>query len=182
MKKLLAALIGLSAVASSASAQTPTPRAVEFYVQPSALVVFPGEFKDTAGGSLAVGATFAQQHSVEFEAIYFNTRTDHFASTRVIFVPLLATYKYRGTLTEKLSWHAGASIGATVEDARQTYYYWSAEKTTTAFTYGFEGGVMYALTSRLSLDVSGKLLHLNESGLTTDGNISMFGVGLHIRL
>jgi len=176
MKKISVIVLGLLAVVSTASAQTQTPTSpsVVFYAQPSVVVAFPGHFDTAAGGALALGVAVNRVHSIEVEVISFRSRDSWL---RVTFTPLLATYKYRVALTDKLSLKAGASIGTTFE---KTNYYWYRESQS-AFTAGFVGGVSYALTDRLSFEANVDALRLNKTDFTTSGSIAIVALGLNCR-
>jgi hypothetical protein len=180
-------VIGFLATAVAVAAQTqPLPSAsVAYYVEPSAVIAFPGHFDNAVGGALALGATINNVHSIEADVISFKTKADGEDFT---FTPVLATYKYRFPLNGELSLMAGASVGATFE--KNDYLYsgmfmgggsFYIHDRQTAFTSGLVGGISYVFSDHVSLDANAHLLRLEKTGFTTGGNMLLITVGLKFR-
>ncbi len=176
MNKISVLVLGLLAAVSTASAQTAASFSsrMKFYAQPSVVVAFPGDFDTAAGGALALGVTVDGVHSVEAEVIRFKSGL---GSTDVTFTPILATYKYRIALAHKLSIKVGASVGSTKERAQA----WWGDEEQTAFTYGVVGGVSYAYTDHISFDGNVLALRLDDTNITTSGNIAIVTAGVNFR-
>jgi hypothetical protein len=172
----LAAVSTASAQTAPSPAQTPPSLSsrVAFFAQPSVVVAFPGDFDTAAGGALALGLTLNRVHSLEVEVIRFESGLN---SVDVTFMPILATYKYRIQLAKKLSLKVGGSIGAT----RETAQFWWGDHNQTAFTFGAVGGISYALNERVSLDGNVLALRLEETDITSSGNIAIITAGVNFR-
>jgi len=182
MKKLLV-ISTLLLAACCARAQNSTMAGVRFYAQPSVVYVFPGDFKNATGEAIALGALINDQHSLEVEAIWFSTHDKSNTFIKVDFMPLLATYKYHFPSHNGVSGYFGAAAGSTSEHLTADFgsILGSYKTSSTVFTYGLQAGVTYALGSSVDLDFGGKVLRMNQSGITTEGNISMLTAGLRFR-
>jgi len=176
MKKLTALMLGLCAAIStmSAQAQTSPERDAKLYARPELVIAFPGDFDNAVGGGLALGYSIAKAHAVEVEAIYFSSKDGY---TTVKFMPVVGSYIYSLRLDPRFSLKVGASIGATYEKAD---YYWAHENTS-AFTFGARAGLAYTLAKNVSLDLDVSALRLNETSITTSGNIVLTTLGVNFR-
>jgi opacity protein-like surface antigen len=183
-------IAGFLATVSAVLAQTqiPVSRGITYHATPSAVMVYPGDFKNAGGAALALGATINEVHSVEAEAISFNTNNPG-GGDDYRFTPVLLTYKYNFVFGGKFSAVAGGSVGATFEKwdffVPSTYnsgspgYYYSVSQT--AFTSGLVGGVSYAISSRVSVDANAHVLRLEKSDVTTAGNMVLVSLGIKVR-
>jgi len=177
---LVGALVAVSA--PLAQAQSRTTGGAEFYAQPSAIVAFPGsDFDVAAGGALALGVTLNRVNSFELEIIHFQTQEKNDSSAKVKFTPIMLGYKYRIPLRPQLSLQVGASVGALLENARVIHYYWGYTGNQTALAGGVQGGIVYALAEKVSLDLSARVQYSAKTDITTAGNMAMIGVGLNFR-
>ena len=176
MKKLTTLLLGLCAAIStmSAQAQTSTDSDAKLYARPEVVIAFPGHFDTAVGGGLAVGYTVFKAQSVEAEAIAFSSKDGGY---KVKFLPVLGSYVYSLKCNPDLHVRFGASIGATFEKAD----YFSYSHSTSAFTFGGRFGLSYGLAKNISLDLDASLLHLEETSITSKGNIVLTTAGVNFR-
>jgi hypothetical protein len=189
MIKLIVIGILTSALAIAARAQSSATPGAVFYATPSVVVAFPGDFDKAVGGAVALGATLKNVHSIEADVMSF--KTNEGGADDFKFTPVLATYKYHFILKGGVSLMAGASLGATFEkteyvvgpfpgslpgSSNDTY-----TRSETAFTSGLVGGVCYELNSNVSLDANVHLLRLEETTITTAGNMVLVTLGVKIR-
>jgi hypothetical protein len=175
MKKLILVLSSMLAATSVAQAQN-NAVGTRFYVQPSFVYVFPGDFENKAGAALAFGASFAGNHSVEVEGIRYETTDEKFRSLKVKFTHVLATYKYAFPLNAKTDAYVGVSAGSTQQHARISYS--GGRIRGAAFTAGAQGGIEYKLSSHLSVNLGAKVLGLQETDVTTKGSIALLNAGV----
>lgn len=179
MKKLFAIISTLLAAATAVQGQS----SARFYIEPSVVYVFPSGFEGVAGGALAFGAAFYSNHSVEVEVVRYQTKDKDIPAVEVKFTPILVNYKYTLQLDGNLSGYVGASVGVTTEDpeVRFPYYYYNLQESYTTFTYGMQAGLAYAVSERISLHFGVKVLRLNETKITTEGNIALLSAGVNFR-
>jgi opacity protein-like surface antigen len=172
-KSILALAFALIAV-STAVAQTTAERLrLSGYVQPSAVIAFPGDFDTAAGAALTFGATINEVHAVEAEVIWFESED---GGTRVRFIPVLASYKYTLPIAPNWELRAGGSVGFTHEKAEGRWIWAGSD---TAFTYGISGGASYAITKNISLDADALVLGLDNTKFTTEGSIVLVTIGVN---
>lgn len=180
MKKI-AFLVGLAAGFLPFQARAINLGDVKYYAQPSVLFVFPGDFKNTVGGAVAVGASFSGRHSVEVEAIQFTAKAEGVPAFEIDNTQILVGYKYHLPLNEKFYFYAGGQIGMTLEDlsfpAGYTFTF-SGDKGDSAFTWGIQGGLNYALSERFVLDAGVRVFNINETRYTKNGDIEMINLGV----
>jgi hypothetical protein len=176
MKKSIALVLGIFGAAIAASAQTPVTTGEEtmFYARPAVVFAFPGNFDSATGGALALGAEFKGGHSVEAEYTYFKSAD---GPVTVKFAPILANYDYRFGHGQ-LGLTVGVSVGATNEKANMWWY----TNTASAFTYGLRTGLSYDFTHRISFDAHITTLHLENTSITTAGNMALVRLGVNFRL
>lgn len=207
MKKFCIALLTLVSIAPALRASTPSGN--HAYLQGSVAFVTPGDdFKSGAGASLAVGVSFAKHHAIEMEGILFSTElkddqnTSYWNSTKVDLKmkPLLMTYRYTFSITERFNIFAGITAGFTYLKYEVTnlspsysYVYWTSSSTYTtvyypatiyrytgndnAFTGGAQMGCAYEFTPRSALTLSVKLLYMEDSRILTSGAFTTVQAG-----
>ena len=153
-----------------------------FYAQPSVIVAFPGsDFDSAVGGALALGVDLGTAQSVELEVTHFQTQAKNFSSAKFDFTPVMLGYKYRIPLTPSLSLQVGASAGAMFEKARVAYYYWGFSGSQTALAGAVQGGIAYAMSENVSLDLSAKVQYSTNTDITTSGSMAIISLGLKFR-
>jgi len=180
---LISAVLATTSVRAQSASSTPSTSA-HFYVQPSAIVAFPGgEFDAAAGGAVALGVSFSRFHSIEVEGMYFQSSDGYGAKMK--FSPVVATYKFTVPVNAKLSLYLGASVGVMQERLELPYYYYPYYGTThlkdNAFMGGVTGGIKYELSRRISLDAGAKALQVARTDFTSKGNIPLLQAGLSFR-
>jgi hypothetical protein len=157
--------------AACASAQQ-TTSGVKFFARGGAVVGLLGDFKTAVGPSVTVGLTLPFQHSVEFEASYFETEDEDFSWFKVEFMPLLAKYRIPFPITPKLTGSVALAAGAMIEKS-DFYGIWYYRERDTAFAGGVDAAIDYAVSERLSIGVGVTTLYLSESDITTDGSVAL---------
>ena len=181
MKKILQLLCVLICAAPWARAQNVDRDGARFYVQPSAIVAYPGDDFDTVGGvAVAAGVTFARNHSVEIEYLGFETeRRSNWPEYEIEFEYLFAGYKYRFAITEKFSVHAGAFLGRVeqkISPVRDAVWYFNP-KPDDDFAGGLSGAVEYRLTPHLSFVGGIKIIGQAATRFTTSGTVGVAQAG-----
>ena len=179
MKKLVLLSL-LVATATAARAQTSGTTDVKYYVQPSFVYAFLGDFKDAAGGAVSFGAAINRDHLVDLEVARFNSETTKWPALTMDFTPILLNYRYRFSVDGGVSFQVGGCIGTTLE--KPSNYAYGSLSSASAFTIGGIVGVSKSLTDTVSLDLSAKVLRLNSTSLTTSGGIQMLTLGVNFRL
>ena len=177
-------LMALAASSVAAIAQTsPSPSGTTVYIQPSAAIIVPGDdFEVGAGGLIAFGVQFAGRHQVEVETGFLYSKIKEDSRFSMVFIPAVMNYKYTVPLSERLSLRAGATAGAMYQRLGARTFGNSFGETKSSATFGLNAGMLLRLSERLSLDAGGRVLRIGETRYTTDGNVVIFHVGLHIRL
>ncbi|ATC64228.1 hypothetical protein CMV30_09810 [Nibricoccus aquaticus] len=181
MKKFLQLLCVLIFATPWVSAQNPDSDRVRFYVQPSAIVAYPGDDFDTVGGvSVAAGVTFARNHSVELEYLGFETeRRRRWSEYELEFEYLFAAYKYRFAITEKFSVQAGVFLGRfeqKMSPAEYGTWYYNPQPDDD-FAGGLSGTVEYQFTPHISFVGGIKMIGQAATRFTTSGTVGVAQAG-----
>ncbi|MGC4073320.1 MAG: outer membrane beta-barrel protein [Nibricoccus sp.] len=167
----------------AAVAQTsPSASGTTVYIQPSAAIIVPGDDFETGGGGLiAFGVQFAENHHLEVETGFLISDIKD-SQLSMGFIPAVLNYKYAVPLSERFSLHAGASAGAMFQKLGYRTLGNSYGETKSSATFGLNAGVFLRLSERLSLDAGGRVLRIDKTSYTTEGNVVIFHAGLNIRL
>jgi hypothetical protein len=190
MKKLYITVLTLALLAPvlRASAQT----CAHPYLQASAIYALIGDdFKSGPGVALAAGVSITKHHSVEVEAILFNTETkDSYYSyyyndkTTLKFTPLLLTYRYTFTVNEKFGAFAGFSVGAAFvkydRSSNSPYYYYTSSTrsgTDTVLAGGPQIGCGYKFSNNSSITATLRALFIDTTTVALGGNLLIFQLG-----
>jgi len=190
MKKLYITALALALIAPAlrASAQTGSHP----YLQASAIYAIVGEdFKNGPGMALAAGVSITKHHSVEVEAISFNTETkDSYYSyyytdkTTLKFTPLLLTYRYTFTVNEKFGAFAGFSVGAAFvkyeRGSNSLYYYYPSSTrsgTDTVIAGGPQIGCGYKFSKNSSITATLRAVFIDTTTIALGGNLLIFQLG-----
>jgi len=200
MNKFIIALLSFLFTSSALRADVLT--GTHLYVEPSVVYASLGkDFKESSGGALAIGVSFARHHAIEVEMINFKTESKENISTdlfgheaKLALTPVLGTYKYAFLIGKNLRLLVGISVGVTIEKYDYTagvgyygypYYNSYTFVTTSAysrtyypFTIGGDFGVAYTFTKHVSATAGVKVLGMNETYVTTRGIFTTVQLGL----
>jgi hypothetical protein len=182
MKKLLPTAALLLALPWAAHAQ------VSLYLQPSVVAVFLGSnLQDTVGGSVAVGTSFHGPNSIEVSFASFDTHLKGDSTDTFKFNQFLASYLYEVPVSKRVSFHVGASLGATQEQRNYEVDYMMPfgvvdyNLSAHALTYGARGDVAYHFTPNFSAVLGAGVLGLSQTAITTGGSMAQLSLGVNIR-
>jgi len=186
MRTLLSTAALLIALPLAARAQA-QPQ-VSLYVEPSAVAVFFGSnIHDTAGGSVAVGATFHGPNAIEASFASFDTHLKGDSTDTFRFEQYLASYRFEIPAGARVSFHVGASVGVTQEKRSYTTLYGmpfgliTYDLSASALTYGVRGDVAYHFNRNFSAVLGAGVLGLQQTSITTGGSMTQLSLGLNLR-
>jgi hypothetical protein len=172
MKRILTLVCILTAATLTHAAET--ARSAGFFAAAGPSFAYLGnDFETGAGANITLGVKLRNQHSLEFEASYFNSSLKGWWSIDAKFIPMLGKYRVPFAIDEKLTISVAGAAGGLYEKLDGA---WTNRKDG-AFLIGGEGAINYAISDRASIGAGITALFATSTDITTSGGITLF----HIR-